>query len=272
MGIYMIINTINNKKYIGQSKDIEKRWKSHKQKSTNIHLRRAISIYGNNAFSYIVIQEIICSKDICQPILDALEIFYIQYYGTQKSEYGYNVKPGGNGGYKLNEESCKKISEKHRGRKQPPHVGEAVRKAQMGRKQSLETIAKRVKKLRGQKRSEEFIQIARKRMVGKIPSELCRQRQKETATGKILTEETKKKIGENNIGKHKITPEHREKLNKSKHKKILCLDNGLIYSSSKEAEISLMLPRGKIGMVCSGRRKHTRGYHFRYYTEEVKDA
>ena len=34
IGIYMITNTITNKKYIGQSIDIEKRWRTHKKKST----------------------------------------------------------------------------------------------------------------------------------------------------------------------------------------------------------------------------------------------
>ena len=31
IGIYEIKNIINNKVYVGQSKDIEKRWKKHKR-------------------------------------------------------------------------------------------------------------------------------------------------------------------------------------------------------------------------------------------------
>lgn len=46
IGIYKITNLLNNRVYIGQSKDVEARLKSHKCCSTNVHLKHAISHYG----------------------------------------------------------------------------------------------------------------------------------------------------------------------------------------------------------------------------------
>jgi predicted GIY-YIG superfamily endonuclease len=42
-GIYCIENLVNSKKYIGQSKDINRRWKEHKNQLNN--RRKLIFIY-----------------------------------------------------------------------------------------------------------------------------------------------------------------------------------------------------------------------------------
>lgn len=62
IGIYRIKNLINNNCYYGSSKDIEKRWKRHKNelnknKHHNIHLQRAWNKYGNYSFVFEVIEE-----------------------------------------------------------------------------------------------------------------------------------------------------------------------------------------------------------------------
>lgn len=58
-GIYKIQNLINGKIYIGQSKNIEKRWLRHKttafnknDHSYNLPLYRAIRKYGLENFSF----------------------------------------------------------------------------------------------------------------------------------------------------------------------------------------------------------------------------
>jgi len=60
-GIYKIINKINEKYYIGSSKDIKDRWNTHKQSLRNNnhhndHLQRAWNKYGENAFDFVVIE------------------------------------------------------------------------------------------------------------------------------------------------------------------------------------------------------------------------
>jgi group I intron endonuclease len=59
-GIYKIINTINNKVYIGSSRNLKKREKTHFYKldhntHTNRHLQSAYLKYGKAAFLFEII-------------------------------------------------------------------------------------------------------------------------------------------------------------------------------------------------------------------------
>lgn len=94
-GIYKITNLINNKIYIGQSVNIEKRWKTHqtnafneKSKEYNKYLYRAFRKYGIDCFSFEIICE--CSKEE----LDDLEHKYIVEYHSNNEQYGYNETSG----------------------------------------------------------------------------------------------------------------------------------------------------------------------------------
>ena len=94
-GIYCITNNINQKKYIGQSVNIYRRWGQHKSDcfnsvSHNYHLYRAIRKYGLNNFSFEILE--ICEKEE----LDEKEIYYINLYDTYNN--GYNSTLGGDKG------------------------------------------------------------------------------------------------------------------------------------------------------------------------------
>lgn len=96
IGIYKITNKINNKCYIGQSKNISKRWRSHKsnaynpnEKSYNYPLYRAFRKYGLENFSFEILEE--CSiKDLNQK-----EKYYINKFNSFFN--GYNLTLGGDG-------------------------------------------------------------------------------------------------------------------------------------------------------------------------------
>jgi len=67
IGIYKIKNLVNDKCYYGSSKNIEKRWRTHKNhlnsgKHHNIPLQRAWNKYGENNFSFEVVEE--CNETI----------------------------------------------------------------------------------------------------------------------------------------------------------------------------------------------------------------
>ena len=94
IGIYKITNKINKKIYIGQSKDIEYRWKDHKRRFKNqkTPIQKAIYKYGIDNFSFEVLKE--CSIDC----LNDLEIYYIQLYNSTDKNIGYNITSGGDKG------------------------------------------------------------------------------------------------------------------------------------------------------------------------------
>lgn len=89
-GIYKITNVINNKVYIGQSKNIKQRISGHFNKlknlnHNNIYLQRAYNKYGINTFSV----EVLCYCNIEK--LSIKESFYIKKYNSFKRNFGYNL-------------------------------------------------------------------------------------------------------------------------------------------------------------------------------------
>lgn len=95
IGIYKITNEVNNKIYIGQSINIEKRVKEHfwksecsKDRSYNSALHSAIRKYGKQNFSWEIIEE--CTIDN----IDDREKYYIKYYNSLTPN-GYNILSGG---------------------------------------------------------------------------------------------------------------------------------------------------------------------------------
>ena len=92
MGIYAIINKTNNKRYIGQTRDLEHRKKVHftnlkKNKHINTHLQNAYNLYGESNFTFVVLQ--LCSEEN----LDYYEDYYIHQYDALNT--GYNICEGG---------------------------------------------------------------------------------------------------------------------------------------------------------------------------------
>lgn len=111
-GIYKIENKINGKVYIGQSVNIEERWKKHKSISNNINheyknypLYRSMSKHGLENFNFSIIEECLIDQ------LDEKEIYWIKYYNSLVPN-GYNRTLGGdkNGhSYKLSYEEVLSI-------------------------------------------------------------------------------------------------------------------------------------------------------------------
>ena len=91
IGVYEIVNKINNKRYVGCSKDIEKRWSEHfkmltKNKHHSIKLQGAWNKHGKDSFDFNVLE--LCKfEDIF-----IVESSYINKFDSMKN--GYNMVEG----------------------------------------------------------------------------------------------------------------------------------------------------------------------------------
>lgn len=86
-----------------------------------------------------------------------------------------------------------------------------------------------------------------------------------------MSEETKKKLSKSKMGNQvmkgiKLSEEWKKHLSESQpHKrKILCIETNVIYDSFADAARKTGLNRTKIVSVCTGKRRTTGGYHFKY--------
>lgn len=125
--IYKILNTVNNKIYIGQSISPHKRLKAHYADA--IHptkkkflLQKAMVKYGFDVFSLEIIEE--CNNSTNA---DDREIYWIDKYDSRNTKNGYNIAAGGYGG---------------RGLKHSIEWKEMMSKIQIGRKLSIESKKK----------------------------------------------------------------------------------------------------------------------------------
>lgn len=120
IGIYGIHNIVNDKWYVGQSVNIEKRWESERlnlrkgslhQNGCGIHIGNAYKKYGEKSFEWVILEE--CEKEK----LNEREVFWISKKNSLQN--GYNSTPGGNNwvGRIVSKETRRKMSEARMGDK-----------------------------------------------------------------------------------------------------------------------------------------------------------
>lgn len=95
-GVYCITNKINQKKYVGLSKNILRRWSEHKRvpfnpnsKEYDYPLYGAIRKYGIENFDFSILEE--CKEEELQE----KEKYWIQYFDVLNKDKGYNLTEGG---------------------------------------------------------------------------------------------------------------------------------------------------------------------------------
>lgn len=152
MIIYKVINNINDKLCIGQTRnsDIKVRWKQHvrdSRKDNNIVLYKAFRKYGIENFSI----EILCKNIDNVPQLNYIEKYFIAFLETNNSKKGYNCTEGGEGVQLFGEDNHNfgkknlKLSEfnhSRKGQKLSYSHKENISKSNLGRKHSLESKLK----------------------------------------------------------------------------------------------------------------------------------
>lgn len=118
IGIYKILNIVNNKIYIGSSGDIMQRIRLHRSQLKrgihgNSYLQNSWNKYGSKSFRFSIVEE--CEKTF----LIERESFYINLFSALDRNKGYNVASNihDTSGYKWSEASRLKLSMSKKGTK-----------------------------------------------------------------------------------------------------------------------------------------------------------
>jgi group I intron endonuclease len=296
-GIYKITNRCNGKTYIGQSVRIERRWIQHKAPCTRkrkTYLQNAFEKYGIENFDFEILQE--CTKEE----LNELEIKWIIELKSQgKAEY--NISAGGFNnpfqfkteeelevihekmravkiGRKLTEEHKRKIGEAGKGRKHSPEAKEKIRHAALNRspetrekyrqaakRNMTEEAKERLREINtGKKLSPETIEKIK--MSNSNPSEETRKKISQSLNN--MTGEAKKirseKISVANTGR-KHTEEARQKISKAQYKKVVCVETGFVYESTKAVGEIFGKSSNRISVCLRDSTKCCLGFHWRRF-------
>jgi group I intron endonuclease len=203
--IYIIENKASGMLYVGKANDVERRWRRHKQDSSDdprSYFHRAIRKYGPDNFEVKVVDE----SDDENYVLKVLEPLWIK----QLKDEGYvlyNMTDGGDGipGLIHSEETKRKMSDSLRGKIRSDETRQKLREANLGKMHSDETRKKVSEAIKGKKkppRTEEHCKKLSEAAQARGPMS-DEQREKITAgmkasdrVGHPIDEETRAKIAE----------------------------------------------------------------------------
>lgn len=226
VGIYKVTNLINGKCYVGQSKNIQRRFWEHRciSHEGNKNLRKDLIQFGKENFSYDVIEE--CSIEQ----LDEKEKFWISKINPE-----YNTYNGGKAAFSVSE-----------------HIREQLRLA--GKRQWNEM---------SKEEKEKVIKYNLKGpRIGHSVSESAREKLRKANLGKKQSEETLQKRAAT-MKKKKENGYVRD--SRAWFKSVRCIENDTIYESVKAAANALNVPRSGISAVLHKRQETTGGLHFEYW-------
>lgn len=217
--IYIIVNLMNDKAYVGVTADLEKRLGQHMFGRTDRPERpicRAIRKYRWNSFAVAVLDR----HDNWSYAVKVLEPHYISKYQTNVRGIGYNLTNGGEGsfGFKHTDETRSRLSRMKRGGKMSAQGRANIAKASALRRHTPETKEKIRRAKLGVKRkpfSAEWRTNMSKSRIWLKPSEksvaLFVARAKGSFRGRQHSAETKAKLSAINTGKT-MSPESRRKI------------------------------------------------------------
>lgn len=244
--LYMHTCNINNKKYIGITKQtLDRRFRKNGRGYKNsIKFYSAIQKYGWENFEHQLILQNLTKQEA-----EFFEIEMIKYYKSSDRKYGYNVANGGNTVGTVSEETKKKLSKINIGK----HVGSE--NYFYGKKYTGEQNYFYGKKLSEEHRRK--ISETRKQK-GIKPWNY--------GVSNCFSKETREKMSKS----QKNPRPHLRGENSATSKPIICINTGKIFCSITEASKNLNLFVSRISAVCNGKNKHTKGYVFMFLSEYKK--
>ena len=174
-GIYCILDTANDRRYVGQSVDVSARRVVHFSKlrsgsHPNAYLQSSFNEYGADSFEFRILEE------VPEDMLDVRECSWISFYNSDSREFGYNLSPGGHKHKHLSEQHRQKISRRLKESAAAKEHRKKLVSAQIGRKLSLATRAKIAKSHEGIRPSDEVrLKMSEAKLNDSVAIEHCRE-------------------------------------------------------------------------------------------------
>jgi hypothetical protein len=238
--VYMILNLINGKIYIGKTCNSNKRWVDHQSdarshtKNRKYPIHCAMAKYGIENFNFTPFHWFEKEDDAF-----GAERYWIRHFQSKNPRCGYNVTDGGEGasGVIFTEERKTKISISLTGKKKSP-----------------ETVEKQAAKLRGIPRPPEVRAKISASHIGLTHTEESKRKISKGKKGQVPT--NIEQLRAINTGKP-LSEEHRNKISKAK--------KGVPFT--EEHIRNIIVAKEKNGTMPRGEKNPFYGKH---HTEEVK--
>ena len=230
--VYMHVNKINNKKYIGiTGRKPELRWQNGTAYKRNPHFNSAILKYGWNGFEHKILFENLKENDA-----KSKEIELISKFNTMNNRYGYNMTIGGEGisGYKFELSTIEQMSINNSGENNPMYGRTGSKHPLYGKKGKLSATY-------GRKLTEQEKENLHNKHQGKKLSE----------DHKLHMRQSQKK-GKDNVSAVQVN-QYDLSNNYIKH-----------FGSVSDASRDLDIDKSNICKVCNGKAKSAGGFIWKY--------
>lgn len=256
--IYMYTNKINGKRYVGQTKDFDRRHKEHTMNSRNkTPIDNAFNKYGEDNFIITILKENIYT----QCLMNLWECYYIEKYNTlSNNKHGYNLSSGGSNGNVFIGKSDEELNE----------WKNKISKSNKGKKANNET-----KQKMSNIQKERFKNKENHPMYGKHHSDKTKQKMSKSHKGKCKGKERYDMKGDNNPAKRKdvrkkiskkVKGENNGNYNKGRKVAQYNINGELvkIWNNAKQASEQLNIDASSITKCCRGKYKRAGNFTWRY--------
>jgi group I intron endonuclease len=190
--VYCVEHRASGRRYVGQTtRSLATRWSGHQRDPFCVMLHRAILKYGPDAFDISVLDTGDSKED-----LDAREVFFIEFFMSNRREYGFNLMSGGSFG-KHSDASRKKMSEKVRAAYERPETRARLSAALLGKKHSPDRVAKVAAALTGKKATAEHKAKLSVALTGLWRDPAAREKMRQASIAARVSDDYKEKVAEN---------------------------------------------------------------------------
>lgn len=192
--VYMAVNLINDKKYVGQTVNFYKRKSSHINSKDNRYFHNALRKYGKDVFKWVILCECMTKEE-----LNIRETMKIIVTHSHVSEGGYNLTWGGDDNPMNNEETRKKVGISNTGKIRTEEFKRNLHNIHIGKILSIDTKIKMSKSKKGIIFTDEHIKNIGISSRGRKFSDTAKKNMSNASKGRVVSEETRKKISKSLI-------------------------------------------------------------------------